>query len=135
LVPGLPANQNKIMAATCTLAGVTDGSGCFSVQALGGENKQKLLLLYALAALNAANSLTDYTDVLSSTLITDANSAFCALPPEMYLQALIKIVADAAALSDNIDDKLAHVACLEGQPPALIDKLILYLICQFLAPR
>lgn len=117
---------------TCTTASLFESNIGFSKSL--SPTQQKAAAIYLMALELAALGGTDYTSVMTTTLVEDANSVFEKATPDQYALAALNIaynnaVAAGATVPDTINEINAATGCC-FQGGSNLDAIYLFLMCQ-----
>lgn len=121
-------------APICDNASLRTGAVCF-INGPQSPFQQKALLVYAKALQLAAIGGTDYTEVLSTTLLADASALACGMDEPHRIAAYINLAflnaaSAGATVPASIQDKADAVRCLINADPEALDEADLLLTCQ-----
>lgn len=123
---------------TCTSALLTDNP-CLSANVID-DHKRKALEIWFMANELSVNGGTNYTNVLASTLLADANTLGQNFTDEQIKQAELAVarnnaVAAGAAISSDIDTLMGSIAPLSKTNAKQLALMRLLLLCKLGAHR
>lgn len=117
---------------TCTNSSLT--ASCYKTPGAINPTQQKSLLIYAMALeLNALGG-TNYTNSLSTTLLSDSARLLAGFRQADRDAAAVQIAfnnatAAGASVPSDLNGKIAAVACLSAADPNALDNAYIALLC------
>lgn len=119
---------------TCNAVTLKSGAACYLFGPLT-PFQQKALIIYAKALELAAIGGADYTASLSTTLLSDANSATCGMDEANRIAARVNLAlfyaAEAGAtVPAALNTKMNAIRCLAEADQHALDEADLWLTCQ-----
>lgn len=113
--------------ATCTKASFISNGACYGPEIIP---EQDALEVYLLAAVLAAVGGTDYTGVLTSTLLTDSVDATRDMTPVQRRKAYMYVLYSWASSTKTPAELRDAIKCLRNSTSDQLDGMKLLLQCQ-----
>jgi len=119
---------------TCTVASLITNNPCFSAKVLDEQHQLALKIWFMANELSVIGG-TNYTNTLTSTLLTDATALYRTMNPSQRQLAILSIyknnaVNAGATISSDIQALMASIKCLVNMTPDQLQQAEILLLCQ-----
>jgi hypothetical protein len=115
--------------ADCTKAEFVTGGKCLT-ESVWSQKEQDALIVYLLADLLKTTGGTDYTEVLATTLISDAYTQTCGLSKDQREAAFIAIIKAFSGNAQTTDQLATEIKCLRSATSLQLEEAKLFLACK-----
>lgn len=121
-------------APVCSTTSLVTNAACYTASSIS-PNTRKALLVYGKALELAGIGGTDYTAVLSTTLVKDAVQLVPGITPDEIAAARVNMqflnaTSAGASVPATLAAKMAIIKCLMNLDPATLEQADLLLTCK-----
>lgn len=114
------------MPATCTKAAISSNFGCYTRDIFPNRDALEVYLLaYVLKTVGG----TDYTAVLDSTLVEDANTMTCGMSADELYKAKLYILDQWGGSGNTATQNKAAIKCIANCTKKQLEQMKVYLLC------
>lgn len=114
------------MPATCTRDSISSNYGCYTREIFPNQDALEVYLLaYVLKTMGG----TDYTAVLDTTLVSDANTMTCGMTSADRQKAKMYILDQWGGSGNTATQTKAAIKCITNCTKTQLEQMKLYLLC------